>query len=143
MNLLKILTRFILKFWISITFCIVIVVLCVMHTESLPQVAVTHMDKVVHFLMFSGLSGAVFFDNTRYLRRAIGGRQIFFGSFVLSICMGGGIEIVQQYVVRYRTGDWKDFLFDAIGATVAMLICLLINRCLKSPEHSADAKQDL
>ncbi|MDR2805224.1 MAG: VanZ family protein [Dysgonamonadaceae bacterium] len=132
MNLLKILTGFILKFWISITFCTVIVVLCVMHTENLPKTTVTYMDKIVHFLMFFGLSGAVFFDNTRYLRRAIGGVRIFFGSFVLSICMGGGIEIVQQYVVRYRTGDWKDLLFDAIGATVAVLICLLINRCLRS-----------
>ena len=122
---------FIRKFWISIAFCIVIVVLCFMNTEPLPKVPMTNSDKVVHLLMFLALSGVVFFDNTRYLRRTIGCRWLFGGSFLFPVLVGGLIEIGQTLFTTYRSGDWWDFLFDTIGAMVGFLTCFLINRRLK------------
>jgi VanZ family protein len=102
-----------------------------MKTDGMPEVPVSDFDKCVHLLMFLGLSGVVFFDNTRYLRRATGIRRIFFGSFLFSVLIGGLIEIVQGGFLPWRSGDWLDFLFDLVGALCGFLICLLINRRLK------------
>jgi VanZ family protein len=107
-----------------------------MHTEKLPmhQTTITNFDKFAHLLMFLGLSGTLFFDNTRYLRRAISRRRIVFGSFLFPLLAGGIIEILQAHLTTYRTGDWKDFFFDILGAAAGALIALLINRCLKKPQ---------
>ena len=123
-------SRFIRKYWISMALCILILVLCFINTGSLPEVPMTNFDKLVHALMFLALSGAVFFDNTCYLRRAIGGQRIFWGSLLLPVGVGGCIEIVQTFL-PYRSGDWKDFLFDCVGAILGCLIGWLINRRLK------------
>jgi len=117
------------KFWISILLYTVILVLCFMNTASLPKSPMPNFDKFVHFLMFMGLSGAAFFDNTRYLRQSIRKRRIFWGSFLLPVLMGGLIEITQRYFGR--TGDWFDFFSNVIGTLIGILICLLINHFLK------------
>ena len=122
---------FIRKFWISSVLCSVILVLCFMKTDELPESPMTNFDKLVHALMFMGVSGAVFFDNTRYLRQAIGWQRIFWGSLLFPVLMGGLIEIGQATLTTYRSGDWWDFFFDGIGAILGFLICLLINRWLK------------
>jgi VanZ family protein len=121
------------KFWISITLYIAVLLLCVIQTGHLPKAPMNDFDKLVHFLMFLGLSGAAFFDNTSYFRRATSKRSIFYGSFLLPFLLGGLIEIIQEYVVHYRTGDWMDFFFDTVGIATGAVICLLINRFLKSP----------
>ena len=118
------------KFWISSTLCIAILVLCFINTGSLPEAPMTNFDKLVHALMFMGLSGAVFFDNTRYLRQSIGWQRLFWGSLLFPVLTGGLIEIVQIYL-PYRSGEWWDFIFDGIGAAAGFVICLLINSRLK------------
>ena len=109
-------------------------VLCFINTGSLPEAPMTNFDKLVHSLMFMGLSGAVFFDNTRYLRQAIGWQRILGGSFLFPILMGGLIEIVQLQL-PYRSGDWWDFLFDSLGAVAGCLVCGLINRWLNKSSN--------
>jgi len=121
---------FLRKFWISILLCTAIFALCFMNTDPLPVAPLPDFDKLVHILMFMGLSGAIFFDNTCYLRQSIRKRRIFFGSFLLPVLIGGLIEIVQA-LTSYRTGDWGDFFSNAIGALIGSLICFLINRFLK------------
>jgi VanZ family protein len=119
------------RFWISITVCTFILVMCVIKTEELPQPPVLYFDKLVHFLMFMGVAGIVFFDNTYYLRRAVGKRQIFLGSFLVPFLLGGVIEILQGYFLPHRSGDYLDFLFNTVGIGAGILVCLLINRFLK------------
>jgi VanZ family protein len=102
-----------------------------MKMDNMPQAPMTHFDKLVHTLLFFGLSGVVFFDNTRYLRQSTPLQRIFFGSFLFPVFFGGMIEVLQGYA--HRSGDWMDFLFDAIGVVAGILICWLINTRLKSP----------
>ena len=131
MNTVHTFIAFVRKFWISIAVCMIILVLCFMNTKSLPKTTLKDADKYVHFLMFLGLSGAVFFDNTRYLRQTVRRQRIFWGSFLFPALLGGLIEIIQGVFIPYRSGDWRDFLFDCIGPGIGFLICLLINRWLK------------
>jgi len=122
-NLLK-------KFWLSALVILIIFVLCFVNTASLPAAPVRNFDKVVHVIMFLGLSGVIFFDNTRYLRDPISKMRIFWSTFVFPIALGGFIEIMQADLTTYRSGDWFDFLYDIVGALVGWVIASLINSYL-------------
>jgi VanZ family protein len=102
-----------------------------MNTAPLPSVPMTNFDKIVHLLMFLGLSGVVFFDNTKYCRRRISYQRLVLGSFLFPVVFSGLIEIIQEYFTTNRTGDWMDFLFDGIGGLLGLAICLKINSRLK------------
>jgi VanZ family protein len=105
-----------------------------MNPPGVPEnLQISHFDKIAHFLMFLALSGVVFFDNTRYLRRKISQSRIFWASFLYPTLFSGSIEILQEFLSSFRTGDWFDFLFDGIGVFIGTTICWFINRKLKSP----------
>ena len=121
------------KYWISTLIIIVILFLCFINPAEIPvDVPMTNFDKLAHFLMFMGLSGAIFFDNSYYLKKRVSVNLIFGVSFFFPIVFSGVIEIAQEYLTLTRTGDWMDFLFNVIGVSVGYLVCLVINRKLKA-----------
>ncbi|MDR0680572.1 MAG: VanZ family protein [Dysgonamonadaceae bacterium] len=123
--------RVIKKYGLSILFCAIILVLCFISTKPLPKVPISNFDKMVHLIMFLGLSGVVFFDNTLYLKNRISYWRIVFGSFLFPTLFSGLVELMQEYFPIDRTGDWMDFLFDAIGSFIGLAICMTINTWLK------------
>jgi len=124
------------KYCISGLVILTILVLCLMDTSTLPEAPMDDFDKLVHVIMFAGLSGIIFFDNTNYLRRQISKTRIFSGSFVLPVFLGGLIEILQENFTKTRTGDWLDFLYDVVGAAFGWGIVLLINHWLLKKKKS-------
>ena len=119
---------FLKKYWLSTLFLLAIFILCFINTTSLPAPPTLNFDKIVHAILFLGLSGVIFFDNTGYLRFPISKVRIFLTSFLFPVAIGGLIEILQSYLTKTRSGDWFDFLFDGIGAFFGWGIALLINR---------------
>jgi VanZ family protein len=99
----------------------------------MPDLPMTNFDKLAHLLMFLALSGSVFFDNTGYLKKKIVLKRIIFGSFFFPVLFSGLIEIMQEYLSSFRSGDWMDFLFDVIGSFIGLVVCFVINRKLKRP----------
>ena len=121
------------KYWISTLVVIIILILCFINPADIPvDVPMTNFDKLAHFLMFMGLSGVIFFDNSYYLKKRVSGNSIFWVSFVFPIIFSGVIEIAQEYLTVTRTGDWMDFLFNLLGISFGYLVCLVINRQLKA-----------
>jgi VanZ family protein len=118
------------KYWLTILFVIVIIILCFINPPEMETQPMTNFDKLAHFLMFMGLSGTMFFDNSFYFKKQVARWSIFWGSFLFPIVFSGGIEIAQEYLTTTRSGDWMDFLFDTIGVSCGCLICLGINRKL-------------
>lgn len=114
-------------YWISIILAAIILFLCFMHVDPLPKAPVANLDKWAHLGMFFSLSATMFFENTYYFKRKITYRRMFWGSFVIPVILSGAIEIMQTYLIRYRTGDWMDFLYDMIGIVISLLICLMLN----------------
>jgi len=122
------------RYWLSILVLLIIFILCFIDTAPLPKQPVVNFDKLVHSIMFLGLSGVIFFDATGYLRFPISKERLFWGVFLFPVAIGGLIEIMQAYLTTSRTGDWFDFLFDGVGAAVGFGIAFRINRTLsKSP----------
>jgi len=119
--------KFLKKYWLSIVVILIIFVLCLMDTTPLPPQPMSNFDKLVHTVMFLGLSGVVFFDTTGYLRFAVSNLEIFFSAFLFPIAIGGLVEIMQEYVSATRSGDWFDFLFNVVGAILGLGIAFLIN----------------
>jgi VanZ family protein len=123
------------KYRFSIALCALILILCFIDTAELPDAPMTNFDKLVHLLMFMGLGGVVFFDNTNYLRQPVSRQRIFRSSFLFPTMFSGAIEIMQEYWTTTRTGDWMDFLFDTIGAFIGLAGCVLINHRLRTKER--------
>ena len=122
---------FLKKYWITTTIILIVLILCFMDTTQLPKAPTINFDKFVHIVMFSGVSGVIFFDNSLYLRFPISNKRIFWGSFFFPVMLGGLIEIMQEkYLAPTRSGDWFDFLFDVVGTLIGLSIIILINRRL-------------
>jgi VanZ family protein len=115
------------KYCLSILLILTIFTLCLINVESFPAPPVHNFDKLVHALLFFGLSGVLFFDSTGYLRYPISQTRIFFSSFFIPVVVGGLIEVMQEQFTSSRFGDWYDFFYDTVGAMLGTGVALLIN----------------
>jgi len=121
--------RFLKKYWTSIALCFVILVLCFINPQKIKiDITMTYTDKIVHFAMFLALSGIVFWDNSFRLKKKVSVWALFIGSWLFPIALSGLIEIAQDCLTSTRTGDWLDFLFDSIGASLGLIVCWIWNR---------------
>ena len=97
---------------------------CIVNVDSIPvPEKMFQYDKLVHFGMFFALSAAVFIDY--YLKhggKPNGYRWLLFG-LVIPVIYGGLIEIAQENFFS-RSGDWYDFIADAMGSMSATIIAL-------------------
>ena len=110
---------------------IIILVLTGLPGSCFPRVKpVVGIDKVVHLLMYAafaflclwGYRKQFFSNGIEYQKRAL------LLAVVISIAYGGLTEIMQEYLVPKRTGDWVDFAADAIGTLVGVGIFYLFYR---------------
>lgn len=80
------------------------------------------IDKVIHAIMFGGLTGALIFDYARSHRRTLPSRGIAAMFALASTLAGGGIELLQDAMQLGRGADIYDFIADAAGAFAAFFI---------------------
>ena len=88
------------------------------------------LDKVVHLLMYAtftflclwGYRKQFISNGMGYQRRALS------LAVVIGIAYGGITELMQEYLIPSRTGDWVDFAADTIGALVGVGIFHLFYR---------------
>ena len=110
---------------------IVILILTGLPGSLFPRVKpVVGIDKVVHLLMYAGFAFACLWgyrkqfvsNGSAYRKKAI------LLAIIISIAYGGLTEIMQEYLVPKRTGDWLDFLADSIGTGIGVLVFYLFFR---------------
>jgi len=70
--------------------------------------------------MFGALSCVMTFDASRCLRRLTAG--IFIICAVISVLLGGCIELVQDAMSAGRSGEWADLAADTLGAFLLPLL---------------------
>ncbi|MBI5778600.1 MAG: VanZ family protein [Planctomycetes bacterium] len=80
------------------------------------------IDKIVHFIAYGVLAGLTY-RACRKSQKMVVFRKAYFISMVCSILYGFSDEFHQFYIPGRQTSEW-DFIADALGAIVAIVIIL-------------------
>lgn len=121
--------KIIKKYPISCTLLVLIWVACFIDVPDTPLKNVTLIDKWTHITMYLVLGLAIGWEGTLRHRKAdVAGLVV--KVLVLPALMGGLIEVLQANCTGgRRSGEWLDFAADAVGAAVALAICIPVARC--------------
>lgn len=115
--------------WVPALISLIILYLCCfIPVKDIPEVSVDWeipIDKVVHYIMFFGLSGATAINYIHLRVGRINKKKLLIGAFLIPILYGGFIEIIQHYIFTSRSGDWFDFLADILGSLSAYPIAIV------------------
>lgn len=112
--------HFILYFWKSILIISIILYLSFAPPSTFNGVPTfENEDKLVHILMYAGLTGVLIFDFRRYAKT----NKMSIVAFIL-ICLlfpvflGGAVEILQPMYFAPRTAEWFDWFSDIAGMLI-------------------------
>jgi len=101
-----------------------IFILCVIRIPQQEEaITFPNFDKVVHFTMYFTFSllyiSENFFSNPAKKKKPV---RLYLMTILLSILIGGVIEIIQSDLTTYRSGDIIDWFFDMGGAMLAIIL---------------------
>lgn len=97
----------------SIASGLFIFLLCLLPGAALPDAgwaAALQPDKWVHAMLYFGWMLVYVYSGGKSKAKA----------FVLMLLFGGAVELFQQYVLHYRSGEWLDWLADGVGLVVGL-----------------------
>lgn len=82
-----------------------------------------HFDKLVHILMFFIVYIIYAFDYIRQERQHTLSFSVLLVILMITILLGGFIELAQGTALIHRGCDIWDFVADSIGAILAFVFC--------------------
>lgn len=106
---------------------------CLISTNDIPDVEFDFFiptDKIVHFLMYFGLSIVASFNYIYDKKGKIIILKLVAFAVLVPIIYGGLIEVLQAEYFTERSGDWYDFLADASGSLATLPFSLWFRRYL-------------
>jgi len=84
-------------------------------------------DKLVHIIMYGGLTCVLIFDFRLYVRNnPMSSLAFIFICILTPIILGGLVEILQPMYFAPRTADWFDWFSDITGVSLGWLAMKLI-----------------
>ena len=104
---------------------IVILILTGLPGSLFPRVKpVVGYDKVAHILMYATFAFlSIWGYRWQFVNKGKAYRKkALILTLVISIAYGGMTELMQEFLVPTRTGDWFDFLADIIGTGLGVLL---------------------
>ena len=129
MSLLKIL----LHYWKSI-----IVIACILYLSFAPPSTFNGVptfeneDKLVHLLMYLGLTGILIFDFNRDTTQKTTNHFAFvLICLIFPIFLGGAVEILQPMYFAPRSAEWFDWFTDIAGVFIGWFVMKMIDKKLK------------
>ena len=110
---------------------IVILILTGIPGSAFPRIKpIVGLDKVVHILMYATFAFLCIWgyrDQYRSRDKAYRTKAILLTALI-GIAYGGITELIQEHITFQRTGDWFDFLADAIGTLLGLAVFSLFFR---------------
>ena len=110
---------------------IAILILTGLPVSAFPPVKpIDGLDKVVHALMYAAFAFACLWG----YRQQIGAndsayrKKAMLVAATVGIALGCATELMQEYLVTSRSGDWLDLLADGIGTASGILLFSLFMR---------------
>jgi VanZ family protein len=107
---------------LSIIIALAIWVLCMIPIPETPLDNIKMIDKWTHLVMYSSIVIVIMIEYGRR-KEKVNWVHLLIGGLALPILMSGAIELAQAYLTNgVRSGDWRDFLANMIGALIGSII---------------------
>lgn len=124
--------HFIKQYTLSFICMVVIWILCLVPIPETPLSQINMVDKWTHLVMFGGWCTVLWLEYGLH-HQVINIKRAIPYAIIFPILMGGLIEIVQQTCTGgNRSGDFIDFIADAIGvamgAAIGIPLALMISK---------------
>lgn len=122
---------------LAIVWVIIIFILCNMKPSELPSASYFFkgFDKFVHgsfFFVLTFLLSRGFYLQTKFpLLKLL---PVTFATFIC-LFYGGLIELIQLKVFTYRSGEWADFIADAIGTFLGTIPFFIYKNIIDKPHE--------
>ena len=117
---------------LAIIWTLMVSVLCLASFNSLPSVAIKHLDKIVHAVFHFGITASWFlYWNSKENGQL---KKSLLRAFLFSLIYGSLIEIIQSTFTTTRNGDVFDLLGNITGASIAALSILVVASIVKRPD---------
>lgn len=85
---------------------------------------IPHIDKIAHLLMYLTLSITFIYEIVKK-KNELHVQKTLIILVVFAIVYGGAMELIQEYLIKTRSGDWIDFGFNVIGASLGIPFFLI------------------
>ena len=122
---------YIKKYPFSLIIFLAVIYLSFFNPSSAHEPRFSGFDKVAHFCMYAGFSGALWIEHLwNHRKEGFGLKRGLIGATVLPIIWGGLMEIGQHYLTTTRQGDILDFLANSLGSLTATFIAWYLVRPL-------------
>ncbi|WP_363321515.1 VanZ family protein [Plebeiibacterium sediminum] len=111
-------------YWRTILVICIILFLSLMNVNKVLPSEVKffkHFDKIVHFLMYFGLSFIFFIEN--YVNKNSIRK---YWIIIDTILIGISIEFLQFLLTNYRSGNFYDAVFNSIGVLAGSILFILM-----------------
>lgn len=133
------------KYPYTLFISLVIAVLSLMPVPETPLNEINFIDKWTHLLMYFGQTSAFWLDYCRqrglrlfcskapfFVPRSLqvelmNRKHLLWGGLAFPIFWGGLMELLQAYCTNHmRSGDWVDWVADALGSVIGYGFCALL-----------------
>jgi len=116
------LTNWIKRYPLSLITVVIIVILSLMPIGRIEIIEdVPLADKWTHMVMYGTFVIVIWWEYLRQHAR-IDWLRCALWAFDAPIVLGGVLELIQAYCTTYRSGDWLDFVANAIGVALGSII---------------------
>ena len=111
--------------------CIVLIwYLCLFKPPTLRIQTFEGFDKLTHILMYLGTCSVFWFEYFRS-QFTLSKTRLTIIAVLSPILMSGIIELCQEHLTTYRSGDWFDFLANSAGVLMALAGALIYKKIKK------------
>jgi len=130
-----------MNYKLTFIYCIIVLVLSVLPSNSFPKVDVSYADKIVHFLMYFFMIGvmvadsflfysksAKFLQKTAHSEKPMTNKKLLY-FFFFAVIFGVVIEII-QFFLPTRSAEWGDLLSNSIGAFVGISVIFFVKKLI-------------
>jgi VanZ family protein len=123
-------TNFFYSYYKSLILFLLILIASVLPTKEIEHtgwITMPNFDKFVHFAMYFIFTAILIYDVLKSSSEITRLKSYLF-SISVAIIYGGSIEIIQGSLTQTRVADIFDFLFNSIGAVMALVFWLFLKR---------------
>ena len=119
-------------FWIrkhplTLILATAICILSLITPPSTPLDKVELADKWAHLLMYGTLAGTAVFEH-RYSKYVL---RTAIVCFLCATLLGGVMELLQAWCTTDRSGEWMDFVANALGAALGVTCGIGLTKVLR------------